>query len=61
MNSVKWVCDRGAGKVEKKGRKMSYRGYSRSGGSAAVRTLDCKMIAGYTDGSPLCDFSFLLL
>lgn len=58
MNSAKQVWDRGAGKVEKKGRKMPYRGYSRSGGNAAVRTLDSKMIARYTDCSPLCDFSF---
>lgn len=50
MNSVRLVCDRGAGEVEKKGRKMPQRGYGRSGGSAAVRTLDCEMIVRYTDG-----------
>lgn len=50
MNSVRLVCDGGAGEVEKKGREMSWRGHSRSGGSAAVRTLDWEMIVRYTDG-----------
>lgn len=40
----------GAGKVEKKGRKMPWRGHGRWGGSAAVRTLDYEMIVRYIDG-----------
>lgn len=50
MNSVRLLFDRGAGEVEKKGRKMPWREYVRSGRSAAVRTLDCRMIVRYTDG-----------
>jgi len=50
VNSVTLVCDRGAREAGKKGRKMPWRGYGRSGGSAPVRTLDCEMIVSYTDG-----------
>lgn len=44
MNSVRLVCDGGAGKVEGKGREMSQRAHARSGRSAAVRTVECRMI-----------------
>lgn len=50
MNSVRLVCDGGAGKVEGKGREMSQRAHARSGRSAAVRTVECRMIVEYTDG-----------
>lgn len=53
MNSVRLVCDGGAGKVEGKGREMSQRPRARSGRSAAVRTLECRMIVECTDG-PAC-------
>lgn len=50
MNSVRLVCDGGAGKVEWKEREMSQRARARSGRSAAVRTVECRMIVEYTDG-----------
>lgn len=51
MNSVSLLCDGGARKVEGKGREMSQRARARSGRSAAVRTVECRMIVEYTDGS----------
>lgn len=50
MNSVRLVCDGGAGKVEGKGREMSQRAHARSGRSAAVRTVKCRMIVVYAHG-----------
>lgn len=49
MNSVRLVGDGGAEKVEGKGREMSQRARARSGRSAAVRTVECRMIVEYTD------------
>lgn len=51
MNSVRLVCDGGAGKVEGKGREMSQRARARSGRSAAVRTVECRMIVESTDAT----------
>lgn len=52
MNSVRLVGDGGAEKVEEKGREMSQRAHARSGRSAAVRTVECRMIVEYTDLGP---------
>lgn len=52
MNSVRLVGDGGAEKVEGKGREMSQRARARSGRSAAVRTVECRMIVEYTDLGP---------
>lgn len=48
MNSVSLVCDGVAEKVEGKGREMSQRAHARSGRSAAVTTVKCRMIVEYT-------------
>lgn len=52
MNSVRLVGDGGAEKVEGKGREMSQRARARSGRSAAVRTVECRMIVEYTELGP---------
>lgn len=54
MNSVRLVGDGGAEKVEGKGREMSQRAGARSGRSAAVRIVECRMIVEYTDLGPAC-------
>lgn len=56
MNSVRLVCDGGAGKVEGKGREMSQRARARSGRSAAVRTVECRMIVESTDAPAYAQF-----